>query len=108
MTCTSALVSAGFSVVAMLAPAAPVTAFYAGARSLPMAVVVLWLAWRRSRAGMVTMGALLALVQASDAVVGVAQKDAGKTIGPAVLALATALSAGVLARHSRAAVNVRS
>lgn len=96
VTAVNALTSAGFSVAGLLAPlpagqeGAHVFAMYAAARSLPLAVGVLWVIAARSVRGLWALAWVMAAVQACDALIGIVQGDASKTIGPAVLALATA------------------
>jgi hypothetical protein len=100
----NALTSAGFSVAALSAAlashdeSAQVLAMYAAARSLPLAAAVLWLVRARSVGTLGGLAIVMAVIQGCDAFVGLAQHDLGKTLGPAVLALATFASARALLR----------
>jgi hypothetical protein len=99
MTMLSAAVSAGFSIAALMGRGqGDIYAFYAAARSLPLAVVVLGLLWHRSGIGMATMALTMGLIQGCDAGVGLFTGDIGKIAGPAVLAVATLASALALVR----------
>jgi hypothetical protein len=109
MTMVNATTNAGYSLVSLLSVSVPadhsarIFALYAAARSVPLAVAVFWLVAIRSVRGLGTLAAVLAGVQACDAVVGLVQHDAGKTVGPAVFAVATAVAARVLLRAPTAA-----
>lgn len=98
-TCANTLISMGFTVAILLAPHADDTAMYLAARCLPLLAVALWLTARRSYAGIAAMAPLVALIQACDAVIGVIERDPSKTIGPAIIALVTALAAMNLCRQ---------
>lgn len=104
-TAISALTSAGFSVAALASTAstgdaavgpANALAMYAAARSIPLALVVLFQVGARNVSGLATLAIVMALVQAGDAYVGLQQHDLGKTVGPAVFAILTALAARAL------------
>lgn len=96
VTAGNALVSAGFAVAGLLTTttqaAAHLFALYAAARSLPLAVAALLFVARRASTELRAMALILVLVQTSDALVGLAGHDAGKTAGPAVLAVLTLLT----------------
>jgi hypothetical protein len=82
-------------------------AMYAAARSLPLAGVVVWLVVERSTRRLAAVALVTGLVQAGDALVGmVAVHDPAKTIGPAVLALATLAGIPSL-RRGRAATRTK-
>lgn len=95
MTAINALTSAGFAAAGLMAAlgtnnaSARVFAMYAAARSLPLAVATLWLVYVRSIRELGAMAFVLAVIQACDALVGLWQHDLGKTLGPAVFAVAT-------------------
>jgi hypothetical protein len=101
ITLINALVSSGFSIVGLIAPAAllppgalvgdggKLFAMYAAARSLPLAATVVGLMYVRSTSGLGVVAIVLGSIQACDALVGIATHDPGKTFGPAVLAVAT-------------------
>jgi hypothetical protein len=104
MTMVNATTSAGYSLVGLLSVPMPsnesarIFALYAAARSVPLALAVFWLVAVRSVRALGTLAAVLAGVQACDSVVGLIQHDPGKTIGPAVFAVATAVAARFLLR----------
>lgn len=95
-TLLSALVSLGFSIAGLIDPAliapdavpaltAPFAA-YAVSRSVAIALAAVITLARRSAPALVTVGWIAGGVQAFDALVGIANRDFGKTIGPAILA----------------------
>lgn len=93
--CTlSALVSLGFSLAATFSDGlAQINAGYALSRSIALAIVSLAL-WRwRSRGAALALLAAMTLMQAGDAVVGVAISEPVKYLGPAALALLTGWAA---------------
>ncbi len=99
----NALVSAGFSLAGLwgvwgASDAARVFAMYAAARSLPLLVVAFWFGLAGSRPGLAGLALVLTLVQASDVLVGIAQHDLGKTLGPAALSILTAFAARSLSQ----------
>ncbi len=94
----NALTSAGFATAGLVTASSDAFALYAAARSVPIAIVVIGAVATRSR--LVAFAVLLSIIQACDALVGVAQHDAGKTIGPIVLAIATAFAARRFHRRS--------
>ena len=107
VTVINAFTSAGFSVAGVIAtlpssnPSARVFAMYAAARSLPLAAAVLWLVRVRSTRTLGTLAFVMAVIQACDAVVGFAQHELGKTLGPAVFSVATFAGALALFRGAR-------
>jgi hypothetical protein len=92
VTAASAAVSAGFSIHAVL-HSDDVTAKYALARSIAIAIVALGLLRLRSREALLALAGVMGLVQAFDAVIGGLQHDLGKTIGPAFFAIAAFVTA---------------
>ncbi|KLU27336.1 hypothetical protein EOS_04865 [Caballeronia mineralivorans PML1(12)] len=78
---------------------------YGVARSVPLALAALTATATRSYGGIVVLGLLLASVQACDAIVGWMLHDAGKTIGPLVLAVLTLVSVIVFLRKERSEVS---
>jgi hypothetical protein len=99
ITALNALTSAGFATAGLVSVSAStdqpakVFAMYAAARSIPLAVVVLGQIALRNARGLATLAWVMTLVQACDALVGVAQQNVGKAAGPAVFAVLTALAA---------------
>ena len=100
ITAINVLVASGFSLAGLISPqfilpataipnqASLVFAMYAAARTLPLAVTTLVLIYKRSTSALVVIGALAGTIQAIDAVIGLYQRDIGKTVGPLVLAVA--------------------
>jgi hypothetical protein len=102
VTAISAIVSASFSVAALLGPGQPdVIAMYAASRSISLALVVLAIASLRSRDGIAAMAVTMGLVQLLDAVIGFLWHDPFKTYGPLVISLITFASLAWLLRTSR-------
>jgi hypothetical protein len=102
ITCLNALTSAGFSLAILVnQPLMEAAAMYAVARSVPLAFAALIATVRRSHSGIVVLGLLMASIQACDAIVGWASHDAGKTIGPLVLAVLTLVPVIVFLRRNR-------
>jgi hypothetical protein len=62
-------------------------AMYAASRSLSLALASVVVVLARSRAGLLTVAFVMALVQAVDAVIGAIDHQPLKTLGPAFLAL---------------------
>ena len=99
ITAINVLVACGFSVAGLVAPqaflpsgcitteASRIFAMYAAARSIPLALVVLVVVYKRSTSGLSILGILAGIIQFSDAGVGLYQHDPGKTVGPLVIAL---------------------
>lgn len=90
ITSINALVSAGFSLAALRT--GEVYAMYGASRSVALLLIAIALVWLRSRTGIAVMAALMSLVQAGDAIVGVLAHDLVKTVGPVVLCAATLVS----------------
>lgn len=92
------LVASGFSVAGLIVPqsilptgtmptdASRLFAFYAAARTLPLALFALAAIYKRSASALIVLGLLAGTVQVADAAVGVLQNDAGKIFGPLILA----------------------
>jgi hypothetical protein len=104
MTAINALTSAGFSIAGLVSvvpqgnETARVYAMYAAARSLPLAAVVLALVFARSTRALAALAIVMGIVQACDALIGVAQHDLSKTLGPAVFAVLTLAGVRALVR----------
>jgi hypothetical protein len=99
ITVFSALVSAGFSLVALRGEGPmDVYAMYAASRSVSLLVVLV--VWFRSRGGVAAMALTMGLVQMFDAQIGLRSHDPSKTYGPLVLAVATFVSLAYLLRSS--------
>ena len=103
----NALTSTGFSIAGLASTAglprddgARIYAMYAAARTLPLAVLAIVLTARRARSALLVVGGLLGVVQLCDALVGIAQANVGKTLGPTLVGLVTlaAVAAAVRAR----------
>jgi hypothetical protein len=101
LTAASALTSLVFAVIAVLGEGAgDPYALYALSRSVALAVAVLAVGRLRSRPALILLALAMSLVQGFDALIGVTLGDLLKTIGPAVLAVATSATAIALARRS--------
>jgi hypothetical protein len=99
VTAINVLVAAGFSLAGLFCPqailpqgvtitqAASIFAMYAAARTLPLALVTLFVVWKQFPTALITLGILAGAIQLIDAAVGIYQHDAGKTVGPFVIAL---------------------
>ena len=102
VTAISAIVSASFSVAALVGPGqSDVNAMYAASRSIALALVVLALWYFRSRDGMAAVAFTMGLVQFLDAVIGILAHDPFKTYGPLLLALITFAALAWLLRTSQ-------
>jgi hypothetical protein len=107
MTGISALVSASFSVAALLGEGkGDPYAMYAASRSISLLLIVPIAIWFRSRFGLAVIALIMALVQGFDAVIGVHLHDASKTYGPLVFALATFVLVAALLRQSESISNL--
>ena len=71
---------------------------YAAARTLPLAIFVLIAIFKNWRQTLIVLGILAGTIQFLDFFVGLAQHDAGKTIGPLVLAILQFAAVYVLCR----------
>jgi hypothetical protein len=89
ITTISALVSAGFSVVGLLAPSSSDSfARYAASRSIALLMAVLFCLGVRSREGIAALAVVMSLVQGFDGMIGILAHDPAKTYGPFAFALA--------------------
>jgi hypothetical protein len=105
ITAMSALVSASYSIAALLGGGkGDLFAMYAS-RSISLLLVVPVTIWFRSRFGLAVIALTMALVQLFDTVVGVHIHDAGKTYGPLAFALATFASIAALLRQPESSSN---
>src|ERR1700686_906215 len=98
VTAINVLVAGGFSIAGLVSPqsilppgyaptnASFIFAMYAGARSIPLALMVLIAIYQRSESALRILGALAGFIQLLDAGVGLLQHDLGKSIGPLVIA----------------------
>jgi hypothetical protein len=99
ITLLNVTVATGFSITGLVrpdlivptgsiaSPASAIFAMYAATRTIPMALAVMLAIYLGSESGLIALGALAGVIQASDVLVGIANHDAGKTIGPLVLAM---------------------
>ena len=116
VTILDVLVASGFSLAGLIHPGAvlpasaeptvgsAIFALYAAARTIPLALAVLAAAYRSETRILVALGLLAGVVQSLDGLIGIAQHDPGKTIGPFVLAALQFRAARVLSRRLPAAV----
>lgn len=114
ITALNVLVASGFALAGLLHPqailppgasptqASGIFAMYAAARTLPLTVVVLIAIFKDWRATLIVLGALAGIIQFLDFFVGLAQHDAGKSIGPLVIALLQGAAVYSLCRGCRA------
>jgi hypothetical protein len=111
VTGLNVLVASGFSLAGLVSPqsvlpggdpppghASQIFALYAAARTIPLALFALVAIYRQSAQALLVLGALAGVVQLLDAGVGVFQGDAGKTIGPLIIAALQFISVFFLAR----------
>jgi hypothetical protein len=99
ITALNVLVASGFALAGLFHPQAvlpaadaptpgsAIFAMYAAARTLPLAIFVLIAIFKDWRQTLIVLGILAGTIQFLDFFVGLAQHDAGKTIGPLVLAI---------------------
>src|SRR4051812_14006169 len=89
ITLASALTSLGFSVYALNSStgAARNNSMYTTARSLALAIAAIIVLFDHSRGWLEAIATVMIVVQAADAYIGVAQKEANKVYGPAITAL---------------------
>src|SRR5258708_3225458 len=116
VTVINVLVASGFSITGLVAPgrmlapgqvpneAMAMFAMYAAARTLPLALVTLVLAYRRWAPGLVVLGFLAGLIQLLDTAIGIVEHDPGKTFGPLAIALLQFYATNRLWRATRAGV----
>ena len=113
VTVINALTSAGFSLAGLWSTMrvdggqARTFAMYATARSVPLALITLWVVLRRRASWLAPIALVMAIVQACDAVVGLTQHDVGKAVGPVVFAAATIAAAAWWSRSGEAHVSAR-
>jgi hypothetical protein len=88
---SAAIVSVGFS-IATVNREGTSTAWYGADRAAALLVAAVVVVSLGRRTGLLVVGWMLAAVQATDAVIGLASGSVTNTIGPAVLAVATALA----------------
>jgi hypothetical protein len=93
VTILSSIISAGFAVANVATHGlGDTSALYGASRSIPILLVAIVAAVRRSNLGVATVSLIMTLVQLGDAMVGVLAHDTSKTLGPLILALATAIT----------------
>src|SRR3979409_1426572 len=89
ITALSAIVSAAFSMVALIGVGSQDQyAMYAASRSIALLLATLACIGKRSRRGLMALALTMGLVQAFDAVIGLIAHDLAKTFGPLVLSVA--------------------
>ena len=102
ITTLNALVSTGYSAVALLSQGdSNVYTQYAASRSIALALVILSLSWLRSTGALLTLATVMTLIQLGDAVIGFQIHDAAKSFGPLGLGIITLLALAFLARTPR-------
>ncbi len=101
VTVLSALISMGFCVAALSSSGdAHTDALRAAGRGGSLALASVLVVVMRSRAALVVVALAMSLVQASDAVIGASDHDTSRTVGPALIALATLASLGFLLKSA--------
>jgi hypothetical protein len=115
VTLINVLVATGFSIIGLVRPdlivptgtmasgASAIFAMYAAARAIPLAVAVVLAVLSRSPVALLILGTLAGTVQGLDAIIGIIHHDAGKTIGPLILAVAQGYAMLVLRKRIRSA-----
>jgi len=113
VTAINVLVAAGFSIAGLVSPksilpagyaptdASFVFAMYAAARSIPLALMVLFAIYKQSASALLILGALAGFIQLLDAGVGLLQHDLGKAIGPLVVAVFQSFAVYLLSKSAR-------
>jgi len=99
VTIVNVLVATGYSIAGLVAPSSimpadlviadstTIFAMYASARTIPLALLVIWAVAKQSVKELIILGLLAGLMQFIDGFIGIYQHDLGKIIGPFVLAL---------------------
>ena len=107
VTILSSVISAGFSVANVASHGlGDISALYGASRSLPILLVAIVAAVRRSTLGVATVSLIMTLVQLGDTMVGVLAHDTSKTLGPLILALATAITlVRLLQKYNQSSAN---
>ncbi len=112
ITALDVLVASGFALAGLFHPQAvlpvgdaatpgsAIFAMYAAARTLPLAIFVLITIFKNWRQTLIVLGILAGTIQFLDFFVGVAQHDAGKSLGPLVLAILQFAAVYALRRDS--------
>jgi hypothetical protein len=102
ITAVSALIGLGFSIAALgIEGFGDRYVLYALSRSIAIVIGIAVVGVRRSTAALLAVGLIMAVVQILDAGVGAIIHDPTKTVGPAVLAIASGISVLVLSRANR-------
>jgi hypothetical protein len=99
VTVINVLVASGFAVAGLIKPEAVlpadhvptdasfIFALYAAARTVPLALITLAVIYKRAPSALLILGGLAGAIQFLDAGVGLVQHDAGKSIGPLIIAV---------------------
>jgi hypothetical protein len=99
VTAINVLVATGFSIAGLIHPSVLlpansvisnstlIFAMYAAARTIPIAVLVIWVIVKRTQQELVVLGILVGSIQFLDGFIGIYQADLGKAIGPFVLSI---------------------
>jgi uncharacterized membrane protein (UPF0136 family) len=87
ITLVSAVVSASFSVAALIVARQDQYAMYAASRSIALLLASLACIGARSRHGVMALALTMVLVQGLDAWIGLVGHDPGKTYGPLALSV---------------------
>ena len=99
VTAINVLVASGFSIAGLIHPqamlptgdvpteASSIFAMYAAARAIPLALITLVVIWRRATQALLILGTLAGVIQLLDAGIGLWLHDAGKFVGPLLIAV---------------------
>jgi len=113
VTAINVLVASGFSIAGLTAPklilppdavttqASFIFAMYAAARTIPLAVAVFVIIYKRLASALLVIGILAGSIQAIDALIGLYQRDVGKFLGPLVLAVLQFVAVRALYKSTR-------
>jgi hypothetical protein len=99
-TLLNSIISAGFSIAAVVQQKGNILSLYAASRSISLLLVILGAVFFRSKTALAAMAITMAIVQSFDAVIGMIAHDTSKTIGPLILALATFASVSAMLRKA--------
>ena len=98
VTAIDVLVASGFSIAGIIRPqylvpagyiptqASLILAMYAAARTIPLALFVLWAIYKQATPALLILGAVAGVMQLLDAGIGLFQRDLRKWAGPLLFA----------------------
>jgi ethanolamine transporter EutH len=86
---------------AMVSEAAFIFALYAGARTIPLAIITLIAIFKKYRKTVITLGFLAGCIQFIDGFIGIYQQDVLKSAGPFFLAIIQITAVCLAARSNK-------